>query len=560
METKLRKHKFIITSIIALICIFVVCILFTLLDKANDKNTLINTNWEITYGGQTYKDADISNFNFNNIKYNDIVYLKHDLKSVKQYDEPLMSFITCRSSIEVFVGEKKVYSENMSHLKGNHFMGAGYNRVSLKKSDYNKNIVFKVYSNANNPFTHFMPVLVGDARTIYTGFIISNIMYVIACVIAVAVGLICIVIGIVLIKKYHDFYEILYTGIFSFVCGVWIACASKILQIFTPGFNIHSLIEFIFLYSIPFWNGWVYYHLFKTNKKNITGFKHICILNACFLMITSIAQIFNIFHYQHVLLLFHVIMSIELLYVFVLLFKLKSDLSASFRETIINGMILLSIFTIFDILRYNVVKLFNSYTLVSNILFMPYGVIIYLSHLGIAYSTLLKEKLYSIKEKNKLSTLAYTDFLTNLYNRNKCEQILDELDSVDYEYYIVSIDLNGLKKINDTKGHSYGDFLLKSFSKELKDYFCKYGDVGRMGGDEFVIFIRETNIKINILKLLTTFSEKIDAINKKTYALDMSFAYGYEKKSQKNTYTSRHIYEIADEKMYVMKKQIKMMN
>ena len=63
---------------------------------------------------------------------------------------------------------------------------------------------------------------------------------------------------------------------------------------------------------------------------------------------------------------------------------------------------------------------------------------------------------------------AYTDYLTHIYNRNAFERDLKKLDENSDGYYIIA-DLNNLKVVNDTVGHSAGDELLSSFAGLLNE-------------------------------------------------------------------------------------------
>lgn len=96
------------------------------------------------------------------------------------------------------------------------------------------------------------------------------------------------------------------------------------------------------------------------------------------------------------------------------------------------------------------------------------------------------------------SHFAYIDYLTHIYNRNAFERDLTALDANGGGYYIIA-DLNGLKTVNDTIGHSAGDKLLQGFASLLADTVGENGKAYRQGGDEFAVlyngdaqeFIRE---------------------------------------------------------------------
>lgn len=73
------------------------------------------------------------------------------------------------------------------------------------------------------------------------------------------------------------------------------------------------------------------------------------------------------------------------------------------------------------------------------------------------------------------SRIAYIDYLTNIYNRNALERDLNKRQEQGNTYYFIA-DLNGLKRVNDTMGHSAGDKLLQDFACLLAE---AVGDDGR---------------------------------------------------------------------------------
>jgi len=54
---------------------------------------------------------------------------------------------------------------------------------------------------------------------------------------------------------------------------------------------------------------------------------------------------------------------------------------------------------------------------------------------------------------------------------------------------VMMFDLNGFKQVNDTHGHLAGDEVLKQFATELRGAFRPLDDVGRWGGDEFIVVL-----------------------------------------------------------------------
>jgi len=86
---------------------------------------------------------------------------------------------------------------------------------------------------------------------------------------------------------------------------------------------------------------------------------------------------------------------------------------------------------------------------------------------------------------------ALTDSLTGLYNRRGWDQLMAAEDSRCTRYAhpacVLSIDLDDLKRVNDTGGHAAGDDLLRRTAKALQKATREHDVVARVGGDEFVV-------------------------------------------------------------------------
>lgn len=87
-----------------------------------------------------------------------------------------------------------------------------------------------------------------------------------------------------------------------------------------------------------------------------------------------------------------------------------------------------------------------------------------------------------------LHRLSFEDALTSVYNRNRFNHLLSEVEGRKLENVGVAFfDLNGLKAVNDTLGHNEGDKLIKNTADGISRLFAK--NVYRMGGDEFAVIV-----------------------------------------------------------------------
>ncbi len=99
-----------------------------------------------------------------------------------------------------------------------------------------------------------------------------------------------------------------------------------------------------------------------------------------------------------------------------------------------------------------------------------------------------------IKKSKEIRFLAFHDSLTGLYNRTFFDEEVSRVDtSRNLPISVIFADVNGLKALNDSFGHFYGDDYLKTISRTIKES-CRHEDlVVRWGGDEFVVLLLRTD-------------------------------------------------------------------
>ena len=100
-----------------------------------------------------------------------------------------------------------------------------------------------------------------------------------------------------------------------------------------------------------------------------------------------------------------------------------------------------------------------------------------------------------VGEYAKYKRYTYIDALTNVYNRRKFEETMDEILASDQisKFSLVFFDIDNFKHINDHYGHSSGDYVLKEICVLIKKYLRETGENGqlfRYGGDEFFLLFR----------------------------------------------------------------------
>lgn len=148
---------------------------------------------------------------------------------------------------------------------------------------------------------------------------------------------------------------------------------------------------------------------------------------------------------------------------------------------------------------------------------------------------------------NRLKIMSTTDLLTGVKNRNamnyRVRGLVDGDEPFPDQLYVVFVDLNGLKQVNDNNGHLAGDMLLKNAALILQDCFLGH-DVYRAGGDEFIVFV--TGMSNN------EFEKKIEKLRKYSDGNeDVCMAIGYC--ADEGRHDIRFDMRTADERMYAEK-------
>ena len=145
---------------------------------------------------------------------------------------------------------------------------------------------------------------------------------------------------------------------------------------------------------------------------------------------------------------------------------------------------------------------------------------------------------------------AYFDQMTGLKNRRAYSEKLSELaKQLPPVCCVIMIDINGLKQMNDTRGHDAGDELIIGTAECIREAFPDTEDAYRLGGDEFCVILaeREAYTKERLAVLFQRAAKK-----KGRYIDRISIACGMA--SNQDSLDIEQIAKTADERMYRAKK------
>ncbi len=171
-----------------------------------------------------------------------------------------------------------------------------------------------------------------------------------------------------------------------------------------------------------------------------------------------------------------------------------------------------------------------------------------------AYVHCITDITEELNYQSQIEAFAYKDEMTGLYNRRYLMDILKDYIMAKDEFIFCLIDLDGLKKVNDTYGHLYGDAYIQTVSKEMTHILSSMTKhIVRMGGDEFAFLVAGLDQE-EVLRRLSLIDERMIELSDQ---YDMSISYGFYVSDKKNQLTMFEIIEYADQEMYELKRQRK---
>lgn len=119
------------------------------------------------------------------------------------------------------------------------------------------------------------------------------------------------------------------------------------------------------------------------------------------------------------------------------------------------------------------------------------------------------------RDRRRLMQKAEEDPLTGLLNKEStARSITDWLNEERCKGFqvLLMVDLDHFKEINDTYGHATGDLALKKAAQVLRGVFRETDIVGRVGGDEFMVFLKNVGNPEVVQRLMSTLNSRIHAV------------------------------------------------
>ena len=427
----------------------------------------------------------------------------------------------------------------------------GYDFIELPHVEGAGRVSILVSSRDDGGLTAIPEIVLTSSDKSYAQFIHEDWPGILVGIFVFVFGIVVSALSLVFIHLNNDYARLLDLGIFSIFAGVWVMSSVNVPLIFGMNPEKNSAMGYVAI-SLAF------LPLLSIDIRTRTGMsqrdrsivkKTICV-NIAVAVLLAVLHFTNIINYVSSVPVIHIMYVVNCLIILIVgvghFRNMELDekiYHVSFFVTILAGFVYMIVYylrTYFRILPTNYTEFwFPTVTFV----FIIVQIVSYLVHI---YGMLMNQA-----EEEVLTRLAYNDALTGLYNRVHAEEEFKKLDEGTSDYALINIDLNGLKKINDERGHAQGDVFIASFGRILKEVFGEIGPCVRMGGDEFLVIVPANHV--GRVDALLSAMEKKEAEASRHMPFDVDAAYGVAYSTEQPDSSAEQLYSIADQRMYEMK-------
>ena len=157
--------------------------------------------------------------------------------------------------------------------------------------------------------------------------------------------------------------------------------------------------------------------------------------------------------------------------------------------------------------------------------------------------------------REQIFRISNTDALTAIANRQAFMTAFGDLSSAPTgeNITVVQMDVNGLKRVNDTLGHAAGDELIKAAAECISGVFSSYGECYRTGGDEFIVLLKGTHPSPK--ELAAALEKACAAYKELPDDMSLSISCGFASSADHPEYDMNALLKCADEEMYARKRE-----
>lgn len=516
----------------------------------------LDDSWSITINDDTFQNVSLNEFRFPAVKKGSRIVMQRELPEDWEPVEGVLRLSVRQSAVKVFVDDEMIYEYGYDRVEQHKTVGSGYQFINFPEEYQGRSLTIHLYVAEDKAFTNLNPVRIYAWENAYRVLVTENRLPLFLGSFLVIFGLAVCIMTVFAIAFSWKYLRLLCISLFSVFMGLWTVCYYRVIEIYAIPLYAISLMEYIALYLAPL--SLIVY--MREDVKNLKKKAFHISYNALLAFYVAVFAVMMILHGLDIVHLAAMLPYMAAIIIFCMVFftiviimNLKSG--SAVNRLYLAGMLIIVCCIAYDLISYGSERYYanNFLTAVKGV--SSIGVMIFIFILSLSFYIDMTQKMMLETERNSLIKSAYTDELTQLHNRRYCmERMAKMREEKNADYSIVCFDLNNLKMMNDTYGHAKGDILIRSAADVLAETFGAYGVVARMGGDEFIAII-DTADEAKLEAMMKQLQENISKKNRQTEDLNLSIACGCA--SGRENDDIEKVYQMADDRMYVHKKQMK---
>ena len=525
--------------------------------------------WTVSYNGRVLaEDQNLNDIEIPVINKNDSLVLTRMLPSIP-YSRSCLYFFSMHSIVDVNVFH---YNDRSSKVENWQVYTYGrelysqtsevpnrYNHVPLDSTYSEEKIIITFIGTREASFSSLSPLVIGTSVDILSYHLLNNTINLFAGVFLLVLGFILIIISPYMFLYHNKESRLFFSGLTSLLFGTYIVSRFSFIDMLINNPQANSFCEYSSFICMPIAILGYFISIFRGKLKRflklLVIFDILLFAGMMILHLSTIKRFSLMTPFIQGYIVSEIIMVLIILVINRKHFRNSHNRNLSSDMFFLIGVVTFIVFSSVDIVFYNIHKYSSNrgYSAAYGNGF-TFGAVIFVSCLLISYMfySIYSSRISSMQER--LSDFAYTDPLTGLSNRARCEQVMNVISQERSIYVIISIDLNKLKMVNDTYGHHEGDRLLTGFATILTDCFWDANLIGRMGGDEFVVIMLGEHAS-SCTKRIHEFHALMSDWNRKEQIFQYSASYGYAYSYEVPNGSSNEVYMLADSRMYEMKKE-----
>ncbi|WP_408069891.1 GGDEF domain-containing protein [Butyrivibrio sp. JL13D10] len=520
-----------------------------------DEPLIQNDGWTITIDDQVYENIDLSYVSKSiafPTKRGSFYTMSKTLPASSKYTFPSLMFLSRYSAIDVYADGELIASNFHDLIDSGSFIGCNLNVITMPQKDSPISLTIKLYQTEKSSYTYFWPPVYGEYHDVVRNYLFNNFFPLATGIFLIIFGAAFCIITLSFYKTLPSILSQLFSSVLFVIMGIWILCYFRLIDFFVWTNSKSSEVEYLCLYSmVPL-------------SYTIIGCIHDHYKDWIFLVIagtsTVVCLVLIVLHFSgliHMNRTLHYFQSISIMCSLFLVVTIYKDIK---QKKLLPSEIIqtvgLTCFALSYPINFIAFTLEIKHIIPRNLLtvrLLPIGGLVFVFTILINYFIYMSESFAMRKEYASLTHLAYADGLTDLPNRSRYDKYMTDLDNGNDDYCIISLDLNGLKEINDKEGHAIGDKYLTEFATVLKQCFDQKAFIARIGGDEFVAILKKDYFN-EVETLLTRLKDALEVKNVLYPGYRRSVASGFAFSTEINGRDSHSVYLLADKRMYESKK------